>query len=113
MKFLRWFAINSIFMALLIAGTVYEIEGAANIVVFFTWFLFFVSLAMYTDGAVEIMRKTGFHVSAGIDLAYDLAFLCVMLWHGWMVMSSLYMFHVVASQQLRARIKAANEGVPA
>lgn len=90
-----WAANNAAFGYLLWLATFRKVEGAENVVVFWTWFLTIVSFAYLTDGVLSKMAEIGPTVPAAIDVAFDLAVICTMVWYGWSITGMAYMLHFV------------------
>ena len=93
-----WVATNAAFGYLLWLATAGKVDGAENVVVFWVWFLTIVSFAYLSDGVTSKMAELGRAVPAVIGAAFDIAVICVMVWHGWWLTSMAYTLHFVLLQ---------------
>jgi hypothetical protein len=98
---LIWFASMGAFLTALWFGTVEGNQGAANLAVFYAWFVFCVSLfAASDDVAREVQAKGKPPVPMWIDTSADLAALGLMLWHGWMLTAAVFVVHMMFMNHL-------------
>lgn len=103
----KWVVFNSIFFTMLYFALWEKIPGAINVVEFFIWFLFVVSLLTMVPGVPKEMMKDPeklpskpWRVFDGvIDICVTLAF----IWFGWWVIGSIYAIHVLLLQSLWSR----------
>jgi len=84
LRAIYWTATNSA-MAALAWYAVNGSMGAANVLVFVTWFvLSLVSLSFFLpDEEIEKIQKKGRSVPAWMSFVYDTAFVLFLVWNGW------------------------------
>ncbi|OLP04468.1 hypothetical protein [Rhodoferax antarcticus] len=89
---------NGTFAALVWAATVQGVQGAGNIVVISVWMLLLTTPLMFIADLQAILASKGRSVPAWVDVAFDLAMVSALLWHGWMVTGVAYLIHFLIAQ---------------
>lgn len=113
MKVMRWITINGFFLACLVAGLVYDVQGALNIGIFATWaLLLFACAYARTDVLTKLAKidKWPYDVPAWLDAIFDCAVLALLVWHGRWYSGAAYLAHFIIVQSSFIRIKAMREG---
>ena len=90
-----WLAFNGIFAAAVYFGVVKGVTGAQRIASFMIWTTFTMSFAWFSDDVVRYAQKAGVPVSRGINFAYDIAILAVLVWFGWGWSAGAYAIHML------------------
>jgi len=84
MKRLVAIFIDTAWLAGLYFGLVHGIEGALNVGIFLTWFMFVVSFGLFDK---QVASETGniplWAISRSV--AFDLAAIAMLVWHGWII----------------------------
>ena len=97
---LRYAAFNVGFAIVLYFAAVEGSKGADNLLTFGVWVAFLASLSMLSN-EIRLSTKVRRDASGGsvvplwFDRAYDILFMAVMVWCGFMFLSSLWLMHVV------------------
>lgn len=112
MKVMRWITINGFFLGCLVAGLVYDVQGALNIGIFATWALLLFSCAYArTDLLTKLAKSYKWpDVPAWLDALFDCAVLALLVWHGRWYSGAAYLAHFIIVQSSFIRIKAMREG---
>lgn len=102
MREIRWFLIKTIFTAMLIAGFVYDIKGAQNVVIAYVWVLFILHafLLCDEDKAIEILRKKGRPIPKYITFYYSVTAIAFLIWHSAIVTGIVYFITVLICEYL-------------
>ena len=99
-KLIYW-AFMSTFIACLGAGTVLDINGAANIALFHVWMSFVFSFAMLSNKTVLVVQAKGpFAAPRWLDLCIDTYAVLLMLWYGWIFSAIAYTIHIALMQRV-------------
>ena len=96
-----WIAVllDVVFAAMMYLAMVGGSEGAGNVLVALTVFLFFASFFWVTETAIKSMVVSGRPWGEQLyDHIYDIAAVFIFLWSGWWVCSVLYLFHVMLQE---------------
>jgi hypothetical protein len=95
---IKWTAVNSLFAAALYFAFVENVQGAQNIVQFYVWFAFIISLLSVVPAVWQKMAENpdGLTPQAWrvVDVIYDTAVVIILVWVGWMWMAALYLIHI-------------------
>lgn len=91
MRKLKWFIVNILWLACVIAATVYSVQGAQYIVSFFTIFLFVFALFSFFPEIKVELEKNDYACNANIEILYDLFITCILVWHGMFIIGGLYL----------------------
>ena len=111
MKFLRYTAINVLFVVLIYLALFEKMSGAENLLIFMIWLLFIVTSLSSTDGGFKIfmdsISKPGklpavmtFYPVKKFDRLLDIAIVGTLIWHSWWWMGILYLIHGLQSATL-------------
>lgn len=86
-----WFVSSSVFGAALYFGLVQDVAGAANVVQFYIWFNFILSLYMLSEKFVAEVRKKGTpQVPVWMNAVYQLCAVALLVWYGWFWAAAAY-----------------------
>jgi hypothetical protein len=102
-----WFVSNTTFCILLWYGTIGEVQGAWNIVVFTIWFKFVISWAALSKELQEWARKKGPPTPAWIDGTLDAVITCFLVWQGHWVLGTAHLLHTILLHSMYAKTEAA------
>jgi hypothetical protein len=103
MKILIWFAMNGLFASCVYFGLVEGIEGARNIAVFSTYFLFFGTICFCAPSGKKFIRERlekGLSVPRWMDAAFDICIVLSFVWFGYFVTGIVYLLHLIIGQSL-------------
>lgn len=98
MKFLRWFLINFIFLAIIWIGIALDFEPVRNLVTFLFWLFLLFSFVFIAGAKTEPLRTTlakGPGVPRWLDVSYDILVVGILVWFGYFVLGSVYLFSIV------------------
>lgn len=88
---LLWLVVHTLLGAVLYFGLVKGVDGAANLVQFYIWFCFVVSLLTLPDAVLQTMRKHNKpSVPRWIDAVFAVGAISTLVWHGWVWAASAY-----------------------
>lgn len=93
MRAVKWGTEHALFMAVLVAGMVFDVKGAANVALWFAWLNIFLGLFLLCDDVCERLRARGRSVPAPVAVGCDIVVVVLMVWHGWMVTAAGWMLH--------------------
>ena len=100
---LRWIAVNGVFLAVLIAGFMYDIEWAAITYTVMTILAVLVFIGLYAiRNGLKIMTNKPRPVPLWLDRLYDLSSFGVLVWSGHLILAVAYivsMFGIVNIMQ--------------
>jgi hypothetical protein len=106
---LRWATINTLFAAVLYFAFVQNVAGAQNVVQFYAWFGFAISLLMLVPAAHEALAKSPEKIPGSlhrtIDVTYDTAVVIILVWVGWQWTAAAYLLHIFLMQSMITRAK--------
>lgn len=99
-KFLRYLLIKAVFVGFVVAGVMYEIEGAKNVVIFWVVLLSVISPCMLTKKSEQEFAKNGRRSSVMLETLVSLWSVFIFVWHGWfwcagLTIFTLLMYHVM------------------
>lgn len=90
MRKLKWLAINGLFFTALIAGLVYGIEGAMNVVAAYVGFAFVVSLFVNSNESIKYLKERGAPAfPMWLNRLVDAAGAVLLVWHGHFFLAGL------------------------
>ena len=82
MRILYWLVLNSAFLACVIAGAIFGIQGAINVVYFMAGLSFVVGLFALIPDIGETVRESGYTFNKWIELLYDVAITLILVYTG-------------------------------
>lgn len=101
MRKVKWAVINSIFLAMILMGTIGNIEGAQNVAVLWVWIIFVISFGYLSKKVREEVIKSGTHVMpAWANYAVSIPCLALMAWFGWYWTSAAFVIHIILFSSL-------------
>lgn len=83
MRLARYFFFNWLFSVALWLAIVDRMEGAQNVIAFWTWLGFVASLAAFNGDFAKSMAEKGRVVPLWLDGSFDIVVVAVMAWNGW------------------------------
>lgn len=88
MKRLFSIVIDTVWVVCLYYGLVHGIEGALNVGLFLTWFMFIVSFGLFSKEVAETAGEIPVWAIAR-SLIFDLAAIGMLAWHGWIITAAV------------------------
>jgi hypothetical protein len=111
-RFFYWSGTNGLFATAMYFAFAEQVQGAANLVMFYVWFLFIVSCAALVPAVWKALAAKPETLPPKywriIDVTFDTACLLIFVWQGWFVIGTVFLLHVVFMQ---AAITAAKQHV--
>lgn len=104
-RFFWWLFSNAVFCLLLWYGTLGDVSGAWNVVVFMIWFNFTISWVALSKKFQDEMRKKGPPAPIWLDGLLDTAITCFLVWQGHWVLGLAYMLHSLLMHSMYAKIE--------
>jgi hypothetical protein len=104
----RWFLINGAFLAVLIAGTVYQIQYAQNLAIFLVWFLSITSLVILIPSVVEQHWKTQGIINSvprWLDHSFDFLVICILAATGFTFSAVAYSVHLMCVVSFKNQVQ--------
>ncbi len=97
MKLFRYLGFNIGFAVCIYYGLYEGVEGAKNIAIFYAWFVFILSLFMFSDTVVEKIKETRPNptVPRWFDVTIDIFLLFSIIYAGWVITSIAYVIHML------------------
>ena len=103
-KAIIWFLINASFLATLVGGISFGINGLLNIGIFCVWFMFVGSLLFLRDEVIENSTKKGFSVPIYVDITFDLIVLLYLVYNSFFITGIAYLIHIIMQSALRSEV---------
>lgn len=97
-KKLRWVFSNGAFLGAMISGLYYGVDWALYVSISIVWFVGFVCIGLYHEDVIREYKKQrqgGF--PRWIDVIFDIAVVCLLMYHGWMISGVVYLFTIFAT----------------
>jgi len=100
MKQVRYIAINFGFAICIFYGIYGDNEGARNIALTYSWFVFTASLLMFSDVVVKAVKdgKPTTSINRNIDILFDISVVISFVYAGWIVTGIFYLIHMLLIQ---------------
>jgi len=95
MKKIKYLVVNGVFCVLMYLAYFKDIKNAENVVIFWSWFLFVLSLFAITDDGVKSFSKTKRSFPEWVDLTFDTIFIGVFIWFGSFFTGTAYLMHSI------------------
>lgn len=99
---IKWTAMNSLFAAAMYFAFVENVQGAQNIVQFYAWTAFVVSLFAILPLVWKKMAEDGDSLPPQawrvVDVIYDTIAVLIFVWMGWFVTGAVYLIHIILIQ---------------
>ena len=91
-RVIKWVIFNGVFLATLIAGTLFDVEGADNIATFFIWLTVFISPFYQNERVLDALRqKGGFAVSENVEWTFNIIIIALLVWDGRIITGAFYL----------------------
>ncbi len=102
----RWLFFNTCISITIYFGLWHNIDGAAKILQFYSFFLLFVSLFMLSDDFVlSIQQKHGLPiVPIWVDIPFDIMVSLALIWHGFFFSAAAFIIHMIFMNRWRKTI---------
>lgn len=107
-KIVNWCLIRGLFGAAVWFGFVGGIDGAKNIAIFISVFLFLISLGWFSDDAVQKIAKKGRLVPRFVSVSFDFYVAVVLIWYGSYVVGSLYILQMLFMEEGLSKVDKFN-----
>lgn len=98
MKKFRWIVIQAAIIASAVLGFYFNEQGAQNVIQFYCWLCFVVSLTGLSKAArksAQEVYKQDDHVARWLDKSADVALVFVLVWNGWMWTASALFISII------------------
>jgi len=97
MKKVRYIAINFGFAICIYYGIYGDNEGAKNLALVYSWFVFTVSLLMFSDTVVKAIKdsKPTPSINRSIDVLFDISVVIAFVYAGWIITGIFYLIHML------------------
>ena len=82
MRKLYWILLNNSFLALTIAGTFFNIQGAINVVYFISGLSLFTGLSCLVPDIAESIADKGYAFNKYAEIIYDIAITLILVYTG-------------------------------
>lgn len=98
MNIFRWFLFNGLFATGMYYAFYVGVEGALNVVIFYAWFGFVISLCALHESCVnafrEKLKSPAWLMPRHIDVIFDFSIVCVFVWYGHLFTGVAYLIHI-------------------
>lgn len=92
---LTWILLNGLFSASIFYGFFMGVNGAKNLTIFWAWFVFISSLALFTESSQKTLKEKGRPIPAWIDVTYDVGIVCVFVYFSAFWTGTIYLIHML------------------
>lgn len=107
LKVLNWTVVNFIFLALVIAATVFDVKNAGNVVIFLSIYLAVSSYCLkISEEFIKKRAEEGWLVNKYVSFFFCLVILSILVWHGWWITTIFYFSHISFSLSFREKVEA-------
>lgn len=106
---MKWIGFNGLFLLLLGAWKLLEVEGAGNIVVFGVWLMFIVATLAAFAPTKAFKNVPVSPVPGWVDAAFDWVVVGVLVWFGHLVLGTVYALHMAGVAVVRSKTLQSKE----